>query len=143
MIKSLILMTATRYLMPIILMFAVFVLLRGHNEPGGGFVGGLLAASAFALYLFANGLREAKRLLRVHPLTLMITGLVISLSSALVAPLFFGRPLMTGIWGSIEIPGIGKLGTPLFFDIGVMLVVIGVTLLIIFTLAEEDDKLHG
>ncbi len=143
MIKSLILRTATRYLFPIILMFAVFVLLRGHNAPGGGFVGGLLAASAFALYVFAYGIREARKVLRVQPLSLIAAGLALSLGSALIAPLFFRLPLMTGIWGEFEIPGIGKLGTPLFFDIGVMLVVIGVTLLIVFTLADEDDRLHG
>ena len=143
MIRSLILMTATRYLVPIMLMFAVFVLLRGHNEPGGGFVGGLLAASAIALYIFAFGIRQAERLLRVKPLTLIGIGLALALGSALVAPIFLGLPLMTGLWSTFEVPGIGKLGTPLFFDIGVMLVVIGVTLLIVFTLAEEDDLLHN
>lgn len=142
--RSLILMTATRYLVPIILMLSVFILLRGHNEPGGGFVGGLLAASAFALYVFAFGIKEAQRLLGVHPLALIGTGLFISLGSALIAPIFFGEPLMTGKWiDNFELPGIGKLGTPLFFDIGVMLVVVGVTLLIIFALAGEDEQLGG
>lgn len=140
--RSMILQMATRYLVPLILLLSVFIFLRGHNEPGGGFVGGLLAASAFVLYTLAFGVREAQKLLVVRPLMLIVSGLTLALSSTLVAPLFFGQPLMTGKWfESFEVPGVGKLGTPLFFDLGVMLVVLGVTLLIVFTLAAEDEFL--
>lgn len=141
-IRSLILKIATRYLVPLILMLSLFIFLRGHNEPGGGFVGGLLAASAFVLYVFAFGVGPAQRLLRVRPLNLIVTGLTLALGSTLIAPLFFGESLMTGKWvETFEAPGIGKIGTPLIFDLGVMLVVIGVTLLIVFALAAEDEKL--
>ncbi len=71
---SLILSTATRYLLPLLLLFSLFLLLRGHNEPGGGFVGGLVAVAAFALYALAAGTQEARSLLRVDTRTLMAVG---------------------------------------------------------------------
>ncbi len=135
--RSLILSAAIRYLLPLLLLFSVFILLRGHNEPGGGFAGGLVAAAAFALYAIAEGVAAARRLLRVSPRLLIATGLLTTLLSALFAPLLQGLPFMTGLWSTIELPAIGKLGTPLFFDLGVYQVVIGVALLIIFSLAEE------
>lgn len=140
--RSLIFRTASRYLVPIILLFSVFTLLRGHNDPGGGFIGGLLASSSFVLYIFAYSVEEAQDLLRVKPISLIGLGLVIAVGSALFAPVMGLGPFMKGIWGSYAIPAIGKLGTPLFFDIGVMLVVVGVVLTIIFALADEDENLH-
>lgn len=141
-VRSLILKTAARYLVPLILVVAVFIFLRGHNEPGGGFVGGLLAASAFILYVFSYGVVETQKLLVVRPIIIIVYGLSLALGSTLIAPLFFGDPLMTGKWfETFEVPGVGKIGTPLFFDLGVMLVVIGVTLMIVFALAGEDELL--
>lgn len=136
--RSLILTTATRYLLPLILLFSVFLLFRGHHDPGGGFIGGLVAAAAFALYGFAFGMPEARRVLLFDPLKLIGLGLLMAVLSGLVAPIVLGRPFMTAIWGTTEYGAIGKLGTPLLFDIGVYITVIGVTMLIILTLAEED-----
>jgi multicomponent Na+:H+ antiporter subunit B len=134
---SLILSTATRYLLPLLLLFSIFLLLRGHNDPGGGFAGGLVAAAAFALYAIANGVAAARRVLSVTPGTLIGGGLLVAVSSGLL-PVLLGQPFMTGLWDKRPIPVIGKLGTPLLFDLGVYLVVIGITLLIIFSLAEEE-----
>ena len=134
---SLILSTATRYLLPLLLLFSIFLLLRGHNEPGGGFVGGLVAAAAFALYAIAHGVTEARQTLRLLPRTLVGLGLLVAVGSGLVS-LLLGQPFMTGLWDTRTVPVLGKLGTPLLFDVGVYLVVIGITLLIIFTLAEEE-----
>lgn len=139
--QSLILTTATRYLLPLMLLFSVFILLRGHDEPGGGFIAGLVASTAFALYGFAYGMNEARRVLRVEPLMLIGSGLLLVILSGLAAPVLLGEPFMTAIWGTRELPAIGKLGTPLIFDIGIYLAVIGVMLLIILTLAEEDERL--
>ena len=75
---SSILQTATRFLMPLLLLFAVFLLLRGHNEPGGGFVGGLVVASAFVLYSIAYGVSASRRALLVDPATLLGVGLLIT-----------------------------------------------------------------
>ena len=127
---SLILRTAARVLMPLLLLFALFLLIRGHNEPGGGFVGGLVVAAAFSLYAIAYGVEQARRALLVEPLTLLSTGLLVALMSGFPA-VAAGQPFFTGLW-------IGPVGTPLLFDIGVFLVVVGVMLTMIFNLAEEE-----
>ena len=136
---SVILSTASRYLLPLMLIFSFFLLLRGHNEPGGGFVGGLVAAAAYSLYLIANGIGEAKKLLKTNPIRLIATGLALALISAFISVIAC-KNFMTGIWATIDFPVIGKIGTPLLFDLGVYLLVIGIVLLIIFSLAEEDEK---
>jgi len=133
---SIILSTAIRYLLPLLLLFSVFTTLRGHNEPGGGFVGGLVAAAAFALYTLAFGIGRARRLLGIDPRTLIGIGLLIAVASGFVG-LFTGQPFMTAWWGNNPVPLLGKPGTPLFFDLGVYVTVIGVTLTMIFALAEE------
>lgn len=134
---SIILATASRYLLPLMLIFSFFLLLRGHNEPGGGFVGGLVAAAAYALYLIANGIEEAKKLLKSEPIKLIAVGLLIALSSGIIS-IIYGEDFMTGVWAKNELPVVGKVGTPLLFDLGVYFLVIGITLSIVFTLAEED-----
>ena len=135
---SLILRTATRFLLPLLLLFSVFLMLRGHNEPGGGFVGGLVAAAAFALYTIAYGVEAARRLLRVDPHILIGAGLLLAAGSGLFS-LFAGSPFLTGRWVEVNVPDVGKvgLGTPLLFDTGVYLVVMGITLMIVLSLAEE------
>jgi multicomponent Na+:H+ antiporter subunit A len=124
--------TATRLLMPLLLLFSVFLLLRGHNEPGGGFVGGLVAAAAFALYSIAFGVDRARRALLVRPLTLLGAGLLVALLSGLPG-VVQGRPFLSALWA----PGPVAVGTPALFDIGVFLVVAGVVLMMVFSLAEE------
>jgi multicomponent Na+:H+ antiporter subunit B len=138
---SVLLRAATRYIVPIQLLFSVYLLLRGHNLPGGGFIGGLIAAAAFSLYVIAFDVSVARHKLHFSPAQLMTSGLLLALISA-VWSVFFQLPAMTGFWdGSIPLNWLGlgalKLGTPLIFDIGVYLVVIGITLLIIFSLGEE------
>ncbi len=125
--------TAARLLMPLLLLFSAFLLLRGHNEPGGGFVGGLIAAAAFALYGIAFGVQRAREALLVRPMTLLGAGLLIALFSGLPAVLR-GRPFLAALWASGPVP----VGTPALFDVGVFLVVTGVVLMMIFSLAEES-----
>jgi multicomponent Na+:H+ antiporter subunit B len=135
---SLILSTAARYLLPLLLLFSLFILIRGHNEPGGGFIGGLVAAAAFALNAIAFDARSTRRTLRVDPRMLIPAGLSIALASGII-PLFSGDSFMTGKWFSIFVPGLEQLdiGTPLVFDCGVYLLVLGVALTMILTLTEE------
>ena len=135
--ESLIVRSSTRFLLPLMLLFSVFLLVRGHNEPGGGFVGGLTAATAFTLVLLADGLEAARRLLRVAPLTLVAAGLTVALASGLPA-LLQGRPYMTGVWLGFPLPVVGKIGSPVVFDVGVYLVVLGIVLAILFELAEGE-----
>lgn len=135
--KTTILQTASLYLLPLLLLFSFFILLRGHYLPGGGFVGGLMASIAFVLHAFANGIENTRRLLRINVGWLLPIGLAIAILSALVPILFKGQPFLTGVWYPDPLPVLGMLGSSLFFDIGVYLVVIGSALTIIFTLSES------
>ncbi|CAM4196313.1 Na+/H+ antiporter subunit B [Gillisia hiemivivida] len=135
--KTIILRTASTYLLPLLLMFSIFILLRGHYSPGGGFVGGLIASIAFVLHAFARGLDNTKELLKIHPGFLMPIGLALAFLAGVTPVLFFDLPFMTGIWYPGQLPVIGSLGSALFFDLGVYLVVVGVTLTIIFTITES------
>ncbi len=138
MIYSLILQVATRLLIPLLLVFSVFMLLRGHNLPGGGFVGGLIAGSAFVLYAFSRGAGAAQRVMRVEPQTLLGVGLACALGSGILA-LARGRAFLTGLWADLHLPG-GidlHLGSTLLFDIGVFFVVIGTVVLMVFSVEER------
>jgi multicomponent Na+:H+ antiporter subunit B len=133
---SSILQTATRVLMPLLLLFAAFLLFRGHNQPGGGFVAGLVVASSFVLYTMAFGVAAARDALLVQPSRLLGIGLLVALVSGVPGPVG-GRPFMSAVWATLPIGATGvEVGTPLVFDIGVFLAVIGVVLTIVFTLAE-------
>lgn len=136
--RSIILVTSARLLIPLLLLFSVFLLLRGHYEPGGGFVGGLVAASAFALAGYAEGPHSLRRLLRVSPTTPIGTGLLIAITSGLLA-FAGGDPFLTGRWAGLEVPVLGKPGTPLLFDVGVYLVVLGTVLTVVLALLESDE----
>lgn len=136
--NSLILTAASRYIFPLLLLFSIVLLIRGHNEPGGGFAGGLVAASGYALLALSQGPRRARGYLKVDPHVLTGVGLLISLASGLWGPLQ-GEPFLKGYWWKINLRGMGdlELGTPLFFDLGVYILVVGITLNIIYAFAEE------
>ena len=132
--NSLILRTLAPYITLLMVAFSVFITLRGHNSPGGGFIGGLLAASGIALYAIAFGVEPTRRLLRIHPLSIAATGLILSAASGLVSALY-GVPYMTGLWFDIGI----DVSTVMSFDIGVYLVVTGAFSSILLALEERDD----
>jgi multisubunit Na+/H+ antiporter MnhB subunit len=137
MMTSSILQTAVRVLMPLLLLFAVFLLMRGHNQPGGGFVGGLVVAASFILYSIAFGVDAARRALLVRPSILLGVGPLVALVSGLPG-LVAGQAFMTAVWTTVTTGStVLHVGTPLVFDIGVFLAVIGVVLTIVFTLAES------
>jgi multicomponent Na+:H+ antiporter subunit B len=135
--NSLILRTATRFLVPLLLLFSLFLLLRGHDAPGGGFVGGLVAAAAFSLDFIARGASAARGALPADPRGLIGAGVLIALASGLPA-LLRGQPYLRGQWLTLPLPGLGPLalGTPLLFEAGVYLVVTGVAINIILSLGE-------
>jgi multicomponent Na+:H+ antiporter subunit B len=137
--RSIILASATRFLMPMILLFSAFLLLRGHHLPGGGFVGGLIAAAAFGLYLLAFDAHETRRLLRVEPRKLVGLGLLVVLGAGL-AGVIKREPFLTARWGRFQITDLVniELGTPILFDAGIYLVVLGATLSMLLARAEED-----
>jgi len=144
-VNSIILTTCTRALMPVILAMAVFILLRGHNEPGGGFIGGLLAAVAFALIEKSQGVEAARKALRFQPLSIAASGLACSAVSGLWGGLVEGA-FLKGVWpfyGPLPEGGTGgwPVGSILLFDLGVCLVVLGGITGILFALEEaiEDE----
>ncbi len=135
-LNSIILQTATRLLISLLLLLSIWILLRGHNLPGGGFIGGLVGASACALYTIAYGVTKAKEALRLEPRLMIGLGLVVAVLSGFIA-LPFGDAFLAGEWLKFYIFGEEvKIGTPTIFDIGVYFVVIGVTLAMIFALEE-------
>jgi multicomponent Na+:H+ antiporter subunit B len=135
-VTSSILQTAVRVLMPLLLLFALFLLFRGHNQPGGGFVAGLVVASSFILYAIAFGVEAGRRALLVDPSTLLGSGLLVAVGSG-IPGWFSGRAFMSAVWTQLRLgTAVADLGTPLLFDAGVFLAVIGVVLTIVFTLAE-------
>ena len=140
---SSILQTATRVLMPLLLLFAVFLLLRGHNHPGGGFVAGLVVSASYVLYAIAFGVAASRRAMLVSPSRLLSAGLLVALVSGLPGAAL-GRPFMSSVWASVPLGSEPlAIGTPLVFDAGVFLAVVGVVSTIVFTLAEtvlvEED----
>ena len=101
--KTIILKTAANYLLPLLMLFSIFILLRGHYYPGGGFVGGLVAAIAIVLHAFAHGLQTTQKFLQYHPASLVPIGLSISVGSSLLS-LVLGGGFMKGIWLKNPLP---------------------------------------
>ncbi len=131
--NSIILTTAARVVTALMLVFSVYLLLRGHNAPGGGFVGGLVAASAVFLQAIASGVASARRVLWLDPRRIAAIGIAVAIAAGLVAALF-GAPFLTGVW---VFPGGVPIGTPLLFDVGVYLVVVGAITTLVFALEED------
>ena len=136
--RSLILTTVTRLVFFVVLLFSVYLLLRGHNNPGGGFIAGVMTALAILLLSIASDLRQVRRVLQVDPKLLTGVGLLVALTTGVV-PMLFGYPFLTSTFGHLQAPWLGEveLASAFLFDLGVYGVVVGGTLLMIMTLAEE------
>ena len=142
MTKSMFFRFLASIMLPILLMFSLALLLRGHNQPGGGFVGGLVASSGIILMTLAYGPDEVRSRLRIDFLRSMFYGLAIAAGSGVVG-LIVGIAFQDALWWKPLIRGIGRLelGTPLLFDIGVYIVVFSVTSSIVMAMAEEGERL--
>lgn len=136
--NSIILQIASRYIKWIFIAIALIALIRGHNDPGGGFIGGLLASLAFIFKGFAYSFYELKQQLKRKPDYLISGGLALVLAS-FVPSVLNHQQLMKGVWIKPHLPFIGelKLGTPLIFDIGVFFVVIGITFVFMTSLTKD------
>lgn len=132
---SLILKTATRLLAGLIGVFSVYLLLRGHNAPGGGFAGALTAATAFALLTIAEGADALRQAVPIDPRSIAMGGLALSLAAGL-AGAGFEKPFFGAVWWA-ETHGKTTVGSPFFFDLGVYLSVLGAILTLMLTLEEE------
>ncbi|MFP4145423.1 MAG: MnhB domain-containing protein [Phycisphaeraceae bacterium] len=136
--SSLILRTAMRLIVPLALLFGLYMALKGHNAPGGGFIGGLILALALAMYRMGFGAERLHRMMPFHPRVLVLAGLGIALLTAAM-PLVWGEPLLRSIV-DIPVPGVEHpvhLPSATFFDLGVLLVVVGVSIGMITRLSEE------
>lgn len=134
--NSLLLTTLARGLIGVMFIISLYLLYRGHNEPGGGFIGGLVAAVAFALAAKGLGQDAARKMLRFKPRLIIATGML----AAFIAGTFSmlkGQALFTGQWWFLDGPL--PLSTVMLFDIGVYLIVVGATMLFFFCL-EEPEK---
>lgn len=135
--NSLIFSTVTRFVTPFLLVIAVFLLVRGHNSPGGGFTAGLVVTATLALYMMAFGEKAMKRALRLDPRTLAGIGLAVAVCSGIPA-ILENKPFLTALWFQLWTPfGPAKLGTPLLFDLGVFFVVVGVGVSLLEDMHEE------
>ena len=137
--KSLIFRTIAPVIVSVMVLFSIFVLLRGHNEPGGGFIGGLIAVAALSIYGIAFGVETVRRAIVFHPLSIAGAGLLMATLSGLLSMLFH-VPFMTGLWVypvilGEEIP----LSSVMTFDIGVYLVVVGAVTSIALSLEERGE----
>jgi multicomponent K+:H+ antiporter subunit A len=134
----------TRLLLPLALLVSVFILLRGHNLPGGGFIAGLITAVALIMQYLANGVTwtHARLPANMHPV--IAAGLAIAFLTGL-ASLAFGHPFLTSAFGHFHWPLVGdfELASAMAFDLGVYLVVVGATLLILIHLGLMHDASHG
>ena len=179
--KTIILTVAIRWLIPVFILFSLYILFRGHNHPGGGFIGGLICSIAFIFYVMIHGpgktaydfftvnlyiiqrqpgqnriihfirlliIRPKKNLtpeeeeswmeyvINIEPVYIGTTGLLIAALSGITG-LLGQEPYLTAYWADFEIPVLGKPGTPILFDAGVYLLVLGIVLKMTFVMAEE------
>lgn len=140
MVESMFLRFIARLMMPVLLLFSVFMLLRGHDQPGGGFVGGLVAAGGIILLTLAYGPAEVRQRLPADFSRAMLYGVLVSAVSGTMA-FVLQHPFMQSIWLKTMIENVGelKLGTPQLFDVGVYIVVLGATVSIVLGMAEEGE----
>lgn len=136
--RSLVLDTVIDVVARTVLVFAIFLLMSGHNAPGGGFVGGLVAGSALLLRYLASGAEEVGGRINRTPEVLIGAGLVLAVATA-ASSWFRDEPFMTTYFFHAELPVLGtvKTTTALPFDTGVFLVVFGVCLAVILSLGRE------
>lgn len=137
---SVILEAISRVAFFLINLFALYLMLRGHNLPGGGFIAGLVTAISFVLLSMGLGLEDIRRILTIDPMRLCVTGLLLSALTAL-APVFFGAPFFTHYFAHLHLPLLGdtEVSTALLFDLGVYGVVVGVSVKLILVLAWSSN----
>ena len=129
---------SVRVLFHPVLMASLYLLFAGHNQPGGGFVGGLVAGAAVSMYYVAGGVEEVRRLSRFRPWTILGTGLLLSFSTAALPLVVGGEILENAMFGS-DVPVLGtvKATSAVFFDLGVYLLVVGLVLMVFEAFGDE------
>ncbi|MCC5920445.1 MAG: Na(+)/H(+) antiporter subunit B [Cyclobacteriaceae bacterium] len=136
--KTLIVNTAIKFLIPLFVLYSLYLLFRGHNEPGGGFIGGLIGALPFVMYAMVYGVDEARKTFPFNWPLFKSLGLSLAISAALLGLIFKGD-LFAALWADFYLPIIGKPGTPILFDIGVYFVVVGVIVELSYNMINYED----
>ena len=139
--RSVILEVTTRLIFHTMVMFSLFLLFSGHNAPGGGFSGGIVAGIALAVRYLAGGRYELGEAAPVHPGILLGSGMSLA-ATAGIAPMLFGQSILQSFMVGFHLPIFGEVHivSTLVFDIGVYLVVVGLVLDILRTLGAEVDR---
>jgi multicomponent K+:H+ antiporter subunit A len=135
------LVVAARLLLPLALLVGLYIFLRGHNDPGGGFIAGLVVAVAIILQYLASGIGWTQERMRLDLHPVIATGIFVA-GLAGVGSWVFGRPFLTSWYDYIELPVIGKfeLASALIFDVGVFLTVVGAVLLVLVNMAKLPES---
>src|SRR5690554_62857 len=139
-INDVILQTMTKVVSFIILTFSLFIFFTGHHNPGGGFIGGLMTASALLLLYLAFDLESMKKVISFDFIKVTAFGLLIAVSTGM-GSLLFDVPFLSHEFGYFDLPLFGEnteLSTIMLFDIGVYITVIGITMTIILSIGEDQ-----
>jgi multicomponent K+:H+ antiporter subunit A len=133
----LMMVVVTRVLMPIAIVVGLYIFLRGHNEPGGGFVAGLVIAIALLMQYMASGFAWTQERKRIEYHTMIGLGVVIAAATGVGAWLA-GRPFLTSAYTYVHLPPIEEfeLATAMLFDLGVFLTVLGAVMLMLYSLSR-------
>ncbi|EMR05149.1 Multiple resistance and pH homeostasis protein B [Bhargavaea cecembensis DSE10] len=137
--SDVIIQTTTKVVFFIIFLFAIHIFFAGHYTPGGGFVGGLLTASAIVLLLLAFDIRTVRKALPFNYTVIIAIGLLLALGTA-AASILFNVPFFTHAYDYFNLPLFGEtsLHSAMLFDLGVYLVVVGATMNIILSIGSDD-----
>jgi multicomponent K+:H+ antiporter subunit A len=135
--------TLTRLILPLMLMVAVYIFLRGHNLPGGGFIAGLIAAVAIIVQYLANGIEWTKNRLRFDKHIIIAYGLLFAFATGLI-PMLLSYPFLTSAFTHLHWPIVGEfeIASAMAFDLGVFLVVIGSVVMILIWLGRLSFLSH-
>ena len=139
--RSILVDVVTRLLFPSMMLLSAYFFFSGHNAPGGGFAGGLVAALALTLRYLAGGRSEAEETLPVHPGKVLGIGIMFTTASA-VAPMFFGMPPLTSSYAEFSVPLVGDVTVPsaLIFDAGVYIIVVGLIMHVLASMGAYLDR---
>jgi multicomponent K+:H+ antiporter subunit A len=132
-----------RAVLPVAAVLAVYLFMRGHNQPGGGFVAGLVLSIAFILQYIVSGTRWVEANMVLMPQKWIAVGLLTAITTGL-GSLALGYPFLTSHTAHLDLPWLGKIHVPsaLFYDIGIFTLVVGATLLILTALAHQSVRGH-
>lgn len=122
--------------MPVFLIYSLYLLFRGHDKPGGGFIAALVLSIGVVFHMIVFGVLATQRMYKINTMILTSAGLLISVLSAIL-PMFFGDGFFHALWSDIYIKGIGTVSSVLLFDLGIYMAVVGAVLKIAFAIFEN------